>query len=257
VQIPQVGREWEDILEAYAALSYLAAVTQRCRLGALVTGITYRNIALLGKIVATLDVLSKGRAVCGLGAAWFEREHRSYGWAFPPARERLDLLEDALRLLPLLWGPGAPAFEGLRITVPEAICYPRPLQEHVPILVGGSGERRTLKLVAQYADACNLVGEADVVRAKLGVLRRHCADAGRDPAEIQVTHFSPVMVGDPGATPPPPSRALPGTAEDHIGRFRGLAEAGVQTAIVALADLGGTEPIERFAEVIAAFAKAG
>ena len=156
---------------------------------------TFRNVAHLGKIVATLDVLSGGRAVCGLGAGWFEAEHAAYGIPFPPARERLDLLEDALRLLPLLWGKGAPAFEGRRISVPEALCYPRPLQEHVPILVGGSGQRRTLRLVAQYADACNLQGEPDAVRAALAVLHRHCADVGRDPAEIEVTHLSTIRIG--------------------------------------------------------------
>lgn len=119
-------------------------------------GITYRNVAQLAKIVATLDVLSGGRATCGLGAAWFEREHRLYGYDFPPLAQRYELLEDALRLLPLMWGPGAPAFSGHRIEVPEAVCYPRPLQARIPILVGGGGERRTLRLVAEHADACNL-----------------------------------------------------------------------------------------------------
>ena len=159
LQIPQIGREWEDMLESYTTLGYLAGVTGRVTLGTLVTGITYRNLAHLAKIVATLDVLSGGRAVCGLGAAWFEREHRLYGWDFPPRRERYALLEDALELLPLMWGPGAPRFEGRTVTVDEAICYPRPLQERIPILVGGSGERRTLRLVARHADACNLFGD--------------------------------------------------------------------------------------------------
>ena len=141
VQIPQVGREWDEMLEAYTTLGYLAGRTSTARLGTLCTGITYRNIAALGKIVATLDVLSGGRAMAGLGIGWFEREHRLYGWEFPPRPDRYALLEDALQLLPLLWGKGSPRFEGRTITVPEAICYPRPLQERVPILVGGSGER--------------------------------------------------------------------------------------------------------------------
>lgn len=138
LQIPQVGREWDDLLESWSTLAFLAGVTQRVRLGTLVTAITLRNVVHLAKIVATVDVLSGGRAVCGLGAAWFAREHRVAGLTLPPAGERLDLLEDALELLPLLWGPGAPAYRGRRLVVPEALSYPRPLQERVPLLVGGA-----------------------------------------------------------------------------------------------------------------------
>jgi len=237
VQIPGVGREWEDMLESYTTLGFLAGVTDTIRLGTLVTGITYRNLAHLGKIVATLDVLSNGRAFCGLGAAWFAREHQLYGWEFPPVRRRYDLLEDALQLLPLLWGKGSPPFEGRTISVPEAICYPRPVQERIPIMVGGSGERRTLKLVAQYADACNLFGDAATVRRKVDVLTAHCAAVDRDPSEITVTQLS-----NPG------NAAL----DDEIGRYRELAEAGVHQAIVSLDTV---EAIERFAPVVTAFAR--
>ena len=124
LQIPQVGREWEDMLESYTTLGYLAGVTERIRLGTLVTGITYRNLAHLAKLVATLDVLSGGRAMCGLGAGWFEREHRLYGWDFPPLAERFARLEDALELLPLMWGPGAPRFEGRTLTVERGDLLP-------------------------------------------------------------------------------------------------------------------------------------
>ena len=269
LQIPPVGREWQEMLESYTTLGFLAGRTSTIRLGALVTGVTYRNVAHLAKIVATLDVLSGGRAMCGIGAAWFEREHKAYGWPFPSKRDRFALLEDALQVLPLMWGKGSPAFEGRLVSVPEAMCYPRPLQDHVPILVGGSGERRTLRLVAQYADACNLFGDAATVRHKVEVLHRHCADVGRDPAEIAVTQLSTSLTE---ATPDdldatierlrPESvsaesyaaRVNAGTVEDQIGRFRELAEAGVQTAMVSFPDLGSTEPIERFAEVVAAFA---
>ena len=250
LQIPQIGREWEDMLESYTTLAYLAGVTERIRLGALVTGVTYRNLGHLAKIVATLDVVSGGRAMCGIGAAWFEREHKLYGWDFPPLGRRLDLVEDALQLLPLMWGPGSPRFEGRTLIVEEAVCYPRPLQERVPILVGGSGEKRTLKLVARHADACNLFGEADTVRRKLSVLHEHCAAEGRDPADITVTHLGAARVISDAAAREGEGGA---TAEEHVGRYRELAEAGVQTAIVALSDAGGAESVSRFAEVIAAF----
>jgi F420-dependent oxidoreductase-like protein len=250
LQIPQIGREWEDMLESHTTLGYLAGVTSRIRLGTLVTGITYRNVAHLAKIVATLDVLSGGRAMCGIGAAWFEREHRLYGWDFPPLRERFDRLEDALELLPLMWGPGAPRFAGRTTTVEEATCYPRPLQERVPILVGGSGERRTLRLVARHADACNLFGDPDTVRRKVAVLHEHCAVEGRDPAAVEVTHFAPARVVAPGE---PREGEGAASVEEHVGRYREFAEAGVQTAIVGLSDARGAESVTRFAEVLAAF----
>jgi F420-dependent oxidoreductase-like protein len=271
IQVPQVGREWEDMLESYTTLGYLAAVTRRCRLGVLVTAITFRNVSHLAKIVATLDVLSGGRAVCGLGAAWFAREHRAYGWTLPAPSERFALLEDALQLLPLLWGPGTPTFEGRVLGRREAICYPRPVQEHVPILVGGGGEQRTLLLVARYADACNLMGEPAAVRHKIDVLRAHCSAVGRELADIEITHLSPVLVGrDRGevtalvdaqrgaatSRTAATERLTAGTVDDHIGRFRLLADAGVQTAIVSLADLEAAGAVERFAPVIAAFSQA-
>src|SRR5947209_3413441 len=151
-------------------------------------------------------------------------------------------------------GPGSPAFEGDVIKVPEAICYPRPLQEHVPLLVGGSGERRTLRLAARYADACNLHEDPATVHHKVAVLHRHCADVDRDPAEVRVTHRSTVLVTEGAATAGRlPPRTLAGSVDDHVGHFRELAEAGVETAMVRLVDLGDVGPIERFAPVIKAF----
>lgn len=267
-QIPQLGRAWEDFLESYTALAYLAACTNRVRLGTLVTGITYRNVAHVGKIVSTLDVLSGGRAVCGLGLGWFEAEHKAYGWDLPPVKQRYAMLEDALRLLPMLWGPGSPAFAGRVVSVPEAMCYPRPLQERVPIIVGGGGERRTLRLAARYADAANVFGDAATVRHKAAVLRRHCARAGRDPGDVALTHLSTALVGDTDAhiaalvdrlrprrqsAGEYASAVNAGTVEDHVGRFRELAEAGVQEVMVRLPDLTEAGPLQRMASVIAAF----
>jgi F420-dependent oxidoreductase-like protein len=251
LQIPTVGREWEDMLDSYTTLGFLAGRTATARLGVMVTGVTYRNLAHLAKIVATLDVLSGGRAMCGLGAAWFHREHDLYGWSFPPLGRRYEMLEDALELLPLMWGPGSPRFEGRTTTVAAATCYPRPLQERIPIWVGGSGEQRTLRLVARYADGCNLFGDAATVRHKVEVLRRHCATYERDPATIRVTHLATVSVVPPGQDRP---HRDAGTVDEQVGRYREMAEAGVQTAIVALPELG-TDPaaLSRFAEVIARF----
>jgi F420-dependent oxidoreductase-like protein len=267
-QIPQVGRAFDDFLESWTTLAFLAAATTRVRLGTLVTGITYRNVAHLGKIVATLDVLSGGRAVCGLGLAWFAAEHTAYGWDLPPLARRYALLEDALQFLPLLWGPGGKPFHGQVLSVPEAMCYPRPLQERVPIVVGGGGERRTLRLAARYADAANVFGDAATVRHKAAVLRAHCVDAGRDPDEVALTHLSTALVGRTDAevtdlverlrprrqpTARYAAAVHAGTVGDHVGRYRELAEAGVREVVVRLADLTGTRALAAFGEVIAAF----
>jgi F420-dependent oxidoreductase-like protein len=267
-QIPMFGPAWHDMLECYTALTFLAAHTERVRLGALVTGIAQRPVAHLGKVIATLDVVSGGRASCGLGVGWFAAENRALGVAFPPLAERYALLEDALQFLPQFWGKGTPTFEGRVLQVPEALCYPRPLQEHVPILVGGNGQRRTLRLAAQYADACNIIGEADVVARKVDVLQAHCADVGRPPESVEVTQLSTTLIGKdtrelsgllerwrPRRTSAEhyAARVNAGTVPDQIGRFRALAQAGVQTAIVSFPDLVDVEPIERFRDVIDAF----
>ncbi|CAN5694769.1 hypothetical protein BH18ACT2_BH18ACT2_24950 [soil metagenome] len=256
VQIPQVGREWEDMLESTATLGYLAASTTTARLGTLVTGITYRNVAHVAKIVATVDVLSGGRAFCGLGTAWFRRDHELYGWKFPPVAERYAMLEDALELLPLMWGPGTPPYEGRHITIPAATCYPRPLQERVPILVGGSGERTTLRLVARHAGACNLFGPPEAVAHKVAVLHRHCSTEGRDPATVTVTNLSEAAVLGGSALATERYADVVATVDEHIGRYRAWAEAGVQEAMVGLHLDGTTDQLDAFAPVIAAFAAA-
>jgi alkanesulfonate monooxygenase SsuD/methylene tetrahydromethanopterin reductase-like flavin-dependent oxidoreductase (luciferase family) len=237
-------------------------------LGTLVTGVTLRNPAHLAKIVATLDVLSAGRVICGVGLAWWEWEHNLYGWSFPATADRYALLEDTLGLLPVMWGPGSPPYKGLRLQVAETLCYPRPVQEHVPILVGGSGEKRTLRLAARFADACNLFGEAETVAHKRRVLADHCAAVGRNPAEVRVTHLSTAVVAesrrqlnavvdrlrpDASSREQAAARWAAGTVDDHIGRYRELADAGVQTAIVSLPDAYTPGALETFGQVIAAF----
>jgi alkanesulfonate monooxygenase SsuD/methylene tetrahydromethanopterin reductase-like flavin-dependent oxidoreductase (luciferase family) len=152
-----------------------------------------------------------------------------------------------------MWGKGTPRYDGRRVTIPAATCYPRPLQEHVPILVGGSGERRTLRLVARHADACNLFGDPATVARKVEVLRAHCADAGRDPASVTVTNLSSAAIL--GASPDATERDgdVVGTVDEQIGRYRAWAEAGVEEAVVALRLDGTPTQVEAFAPVVAAF----
>lgn len=268
IQIPQVGSAWDPMLESYTALGFLANATSTIRLGVLVTAATFRNIGHLAKIIATLDVLSNGRAIAGLGAANSEREHDAYGWPFPPAPDRLALLEDALEALPLLWGPGSPSFEGRTISIPETICYPRPIQDPLPIIVGGSGERVTLRLVAKHAAGCNLFGDVETVRKRVAILHQHCADVGRDPADVEVTHLGEVLVGSdrqdlaerierlrPSNQGPArfAAAANAGTIDDHEARFTAMVDAGVATAIVSTRDLGTDGAFGPLAELIKRF----
>jgi F420-dependent oxidoreductase-like protein len=266
-QIPMFGPAWLDMLESWTTLAHLAACTDTIHLGTMVAGITHRSVPLLGKIVATLDVLSGGRAICGLGVGWYEAEHRAYGWRFPPVAERYALLEDALVLLPMMWGPGGKPFEGRALHVPDTSCYPRPLQERIPIMVGGSGERRTLRLVAAGADACNLFGEPDAVRHKVAVLAEHCQAIGRDPATISVSHLSTALVGESPAevkqlveaTRPPKVSAErhgrtvnAGTVDQHVARLGRFVDAGVDHVVVSLADAADADSVDRYGSVITA-----
>ncbi|MGH9028614.1 MAG: LLM class F420-dependent oxidoreductase [Acidimicrobiales bacterium] len=194
-QIPPVGRHHEPMFEAYTLLGGLAARTSRARLGTMVTGVTYRNPALLAKQVTAIDVLSGGRAVLGIGAAWFEKEHEGLGFAFPPLSERFDRLEEALQICRAMFREDAPSFEGRYYRIQDAVNRPRPVQPGGPlILVGGGGERRTLRLVAQYADACNIFGDTQTVKHKLAVLDRHCEELGRDPATITKTRLGTLVI---------------------------------------------------------------
>jgi F420-dependent oxidoreductase-like protein len=189
-QMEEFANAQDPMLEGYTSLGFLAGQTQTMTLSLLVTGVTYRHPGLLAKIVTTLDILSGGRAQLGIGAAWYEREHKALGVAFPPVSERFERLEEALQICHQMWsddddGP----FEGRHYHLAETICSPRPIQQPGPrILVGGSGERKTLRLVARYANACNLFApDPAVVAHKLEVLARHCDAEGRDPDTIQKT----------------------------------------------------------------------
>ena len=189
-QLPFIGEATQPMLEGYTTLGFLAAHTRTPTLQMLVTGVTHRPPGLLAKQVATLDVLSEGRAALGIGAAWFEREHRGLGVPFPPLAERFERLEETLQVVRQMFSDDDGPFEGKHYRLEETICSPRPLGP-VPVMIGGSGERKTLRLVASYADACNLFAGPDAgpaaVAHKLDVLREHCAEVGRDYDEIRKT----------------------------------------------------------------------
>ena len=266
-QIPQIGRAWDPLPEAFTTLAWMAAVTERVRLGPLVTSVTLRPIGLLARMIATLDVLSNGRAVCGLGVGWFEAECRAVGIEFPPIARRYAVLEDALQALPVLWGPGSKAYVGPTVQMPEAMGYPRPVQAKVPIVVGGGGERRTLALAARYGDACNVAGPMEVIAHKIAVLRGHCERFGRDPSEVGVTVLADAVLGDPHGPIVERLRPRRVSAEKwavHVGAraldgqveyLHGLEALGVSEVMLAFPELAATgDPavLVRFGEVLAA-----
>jgi len=221
----------------------------------------------LAKTVATLDVLSGGRSFCGIGAGWWEREHAGFGLPFPSAPARLDALESAIETLRALWQPGTRPYRSDRVWLPETTCYPRPTSP-VPVIVGGSGEKRTLAIAARLGDGCNLPSDLATLDRKLAVFSRYCLQAGRDPAQAEVTvldipvigrdreHAASIVERLRGRTTAAAfaRRHHAGTADDHIGRYRLLADRGVKTVFVSLPHLTDPEDIFCLAPVAAAFA---
>ncbi|MGD0392847.1 MAG: LLM class F420-dependent oxidoreductase [Acidimicrobiales bacterium] len=209
----------DPMLEGYTALGFVAGRTQRLRLRLLVTGVTYRHPGLLAKAVTTLDVLSSGRAELGIGAAWYEREHRGLGVPFPSTAERFERLEEAIEICLQMWSDDNGTYRGRHYQLDETLCSPMPVSApHPRILIGGSGERKTLRLVAQYADACNIFGGPDQVAHKIDVLRRHCDALGRDLNDIEIT----AMYGDVPAD---------ATVDDILRGAEGWAKIGVSTVV--------------------------
>jgi F420-dependent oxidoreductase-like protein len=260
-QLPPMGGPSQPMLDSYTLLGALASRTTTVRLGAMVTGVTYRNPAHLAKIVTTLDVISAGRAILGIGAAWYDVEHEGLGFDFPPAGERLDRLEEALQICRAMFTEHAPSFDGRYYRLREARNLPRPVQPGGPtILVGGGGERRTLCLVAQYADMCNVFGDAATVAHKVDVLRGHCKDVGRDPDEVTVSRLSTLVLTDSeeetattreflrsvGADP---GTADVGTPDELVARVEELAAAGV-TYFVFNIPTGSAETVRQVGELL-------
>jgi F420-dependent oxidoreductase-like protein len=198
-QIPGVGPQTNFMLEGNTILGALAARTSSATLGLLVGGVTYRNPALHAKITTTLDVISGGRVWHGIGAAWFEDEHRAYGFDFPPLKERFELLEEHLQIARAMFTQEQSSVQGRHFRTENVLNNPRPLRGDIPIVIGGSGERKTLRLVAQYADGCNIFGDVERSRHLLGVLGQHCDALGRDPAEITKTRMAVVLIAPTSA----------------------------------------------------------
>ncbi len=243
-QIPMNGAEDEPMLEGYSALAFAAAHTSRISLGTLVTGSVYRHPGVLLKTVTTLDVLSGGRARLGIGAAWFDAEAEGLGIPFPPLAERYERLEEILRLMRHAWSGETGPFEGTHYRLPRPLNSPGPLARPCPpILIGGAGERKTLRLVAKYADACNLYPTPDIAR-KLEVLREHCEREGRDYDAIEKTAVAEL-----------PLTADPASVEEAAQRCEELAAAGIEHVITALPDIHDPRTRERLAELASRLAK--
>lgn len=232
-QISHIGAPERDMLEAYTTLGYLAGVTERVRLLALVTGVVYRAPGLLAKMVTTLDVLSGGRAMLGIGAAWNEEEARGLGLPYAPTAERFERLEEALQVCRQMWSEDESPYTGRHYQLTRTLNSPQPLtRPHPPVLIGGSGERKTLRLVARYAQACNLFPGPDLAH-KLEVLRRHCDAEGRDYDEIEKTVLVNIDVGERG-------EGVPAALE----QLRGVAALGVDVAHGSVARVAEITPLD-------------
>jgi F420-dependent oxidoreductase-like protein len=240
-QIPGVGPQTNWMFEGNTMLGALAARTSTVTLGMLVGGVTYRNPALHAKITTTLDIISGGRAWHALGAAWFEDEHRAYGFEFPPLGRRFEMLEEALQIARAMFTQERASFDGSHFRVDGALNNPKPLRGDIPIVIGGSGERKTLRLVAQYADGCNVFGDVPHAKHLMEVLARHCDDVGRDPAEITKTRLGVLAIA--------PTHEAAMAKVDSMRRA-GMPEERLKTVVMA----GDPDGV---AEQAAAFIDAG
>jgi F420-dependent oxidoreductase-like protein len=262
-----VGDPTAPILEGYVVLAGIAARTERVNLGTLVTGVLYRNPAMLAKMVTSLDVLSSGRAVLGIGASWNESEQEHYGFDRVPVAERMDRLDEALEISRLMFTEKTPSFKGRYYEIQEVHNEPRPVRpDGIPIMVGGGGEKRTLKSVARYADACNIFGDAETIRHKMKVLDEHCAAAGRNPRDITRTALKTLAIGrDAGAAAkkaePLHARfgkrfnviGLAGGREEVRAQVRELREAGLDGLIVNLPDAYDLDTVALAGDALSGF----
>jgi F420-dependent oxidoreductase-like protein len=239
-QIHVLGPPEHEMLEAYTALGFVAALTDKIVLHTLVTGVTYREPGLLAKAVTTLDVLSGGRAMLGIGAAWNGEESAGLGFPFPPTAERFERLEETLQIILQMWGHDESPYRGKHYQLGRTLNSPPPVSSPRPrILIGGSGERKTLRLVAQYADACNLFGTGDDLAHKLDVLRKHCADVGRDYDSIEKTAMAPFSLGPDGEG-----------ADEMLEHLGGLHKQGITVATGSLRGPDGPATVAAYGKHI-------
>jgi len=265
-QIQFVGRPEEPMLEGWTIISMLAGITTKIKPGTLVTGIIYRYPSVLAKVAATLDVLSKGRLYMGIGAGWNEQESLAYGISFPSNQERMLMLEEAIQIIRKMWTEEPYAsFNGKYYQIHNAYCNPKPIQKpSPPILVGGSGERKTLKIVAKHADACNLFGSPETVRKKLDILKEHCKTVGRDYDSILKTKLGAIIIDDNSDMVKnrvrETFRGIPeeqikefviyGTPEDVLRQIEILEQVGIQYLIVDLEPSREVEALDTFANKV-------
>jgi len=264
-QLPALGGADDKMLEGYTLLGALAARTKKVTLGTLVTGVTYRNPALLAKEVTTLDIISSGRAILGIGAAWYDVEHEGLGVDFPAVPERMDRMEEAVQICRLMFTEERPTFEGRYYRIKEARNIPRPVQAGGPkIMIGGSGPKRTLRAVAKYADMCNVFGGPETLAKNLGILHDHCADVGRDPADIKVTRLGSLFLARSADEAEELRQGLAGAMgeewareaatfgdADSVGeQLQGLVDAGAQELIFNLPLANDADDVVAAGEVL-------
>ena len=245
-QIRNVGPAENEMLEGWSALAFAAGRTNRIKLGTMVTGVTYRHPGILIKTATTLDVLSHGRAYLGIGAAWNEEEHNGLGVPFPPLKERFERLEETLQIAHQMWSGDEKPYAGRHYYLKRPLNSPRPVQQpHPPILIGGGGEQKTLRMVAQYADACNIFARMgkDVVQHKLDVLRQHCERLGRPYEQIEKTTLDVLRLSRDG-------KEGTRTPAQAIEYFAGLAEMGIDQALFSMPNVSDLEPFDLLATEI-------
>lgn len=250
-QIPNVGPAENEMLEGYSALAFAAGRTNRIKLGTMVTGVTYRHPGILVKTVTTLDVLSHGRAYLGIGAAWNEQEHRGLGVPFPPLAERFERLEETLQIAHQMWSGNDKPYEGKYYHLARPLNSPQAVQKpHPPILIGGTGERKTLRLVAQYGDACNIFARLPKpeIQRKLGVLREHCQAVGRPYEQIEKTTLSSFNLTRDGRN----GSTTPAALLEELAQ---LAALGIDQAIFSLQNVYDIEPFDLLANEVVPAAK--
>jgi F420-dependent oxidoreductase-like protein len=265
-QIRGVGQSTEAMLEGYTLLGSLATRTSRVNLGTLVTGVTYRNPAFLAKVVTTLDIISSGRAIFGIGAGWNEEEHKGYGYEFPPLRVRFEMLEDALQICRAMFTQPRSTVHGKHFHAEDALNMPQPVRPGgPPVLIGGSGEKKTIPLIAKYGDASNFFGDVETIRHKVSVLEEACEREGRDRSEITVTKLGTLAIAETEAEAKSKADALrermgerydqvvvSGTPDQVREQVDAFFDAGLDGIIFNMPDSQDLEPVRHAGETLSA-----